>query len=1251
MARSWTASQEEAMKKREQTLLVSAAAGSGKTSVLTERIIRRLTDREHPADLSRMLVVTFTRAAAAELKSRIASALSAALSEHPGDRRLSNQLFLLGSAQISTIDSFFGKAVRANFDRLSVPASFRVTDGSELFSLKTEILDGVIEEFYRRYLPDAEERKASQNAEDEASPLAGIRKNPFAATLDHLISNRSDGKLDETLLRFAESLSASPDGLETLKNCAAELHLAEAKDYLSTSYGSVLKERLLSSFREFSETLREYSELLSGSDPDSYAKCSALLACDTDFCNAVTDTLEHGTYEEVRAQVYGFIPAQFPSFRDKPACVAAYQNFRAFLKKQVADAQKLLRFSAEEIRQQMQETARLCGMLYDLFSEYAERLLSEKKSRGVLEYDDVRSMLYRLLSNADGTPSPFAEKLAAEYDEVYIDEYQDVDFLQDRIFALIGGNRRFMVGDIKQSIYGFRGSEPSIFSGYRTAFPLSSDPSAVTSDGVCVFMSENFRCDAPVIRFTNQVCSFLFSACEQSVGYRPQDDLICAKVSPDPLPDGHPLPVTVTVFDAKPSSRKEQADASAVPPEESGDGTSDEIRWVADRVEKLLAGGTLDGGRRIVPEDIAILTRTNDTGRDFAAELKRRGIPVQVSGGSPIAEDPFLTELLNLLCAIDNPYRDLPLSEFLLSPLGDFSLEELSLIRSASLEDTSLYAALCEFAKQDPEADASPEQLSLMKKTEQLLDFLDRQRDASMMQSADRFLRSLFLDERLLPYRNAPASLFVYEQARTYRRSSFCNLYGFLSYFTGLLQSGNISAGGFEKAESAVTVMTVHGSKGLEFPVVFLCATGASFRQRESQKTPVWHRGIGCAAKLYNPQTGICSATALHDAVCMQTEEEQTEESIRVLYVALTRAREQLFVTGTLSKKRDSALSDAAGIRRGKRREILEGGSLLEWILASLNEPAAKAPDFPCKVTFLPYGSVPAFSAPETPDPEAPGPEAPAEPTIREYSRTDLLFASYATAERQFSYPQSALLGLPSKAAASRLEKGFLDTCFSDAAEEEAALELQLRMMESASPAFDTLLSDGQAVSAADVGTATHTFLQFCNFARLAKDGMKAEAERMIAERRMSAESVALIHQKQIRLFCSSRLMQLLLSAKEIRREQKFGIFLPMRAFTENASLAEALGEKKLFVQGSIDLLLEAENGRRILVDYKTDAVPEQIREDPVALESFFREKHGMQLSCYASAVRKLFGNVPEESYIYSLPLGKLIPVPVPPLC
>ena len=231
--------------------------------------------------------------------------------------------------------------------------------------------------------------------------------------------------------------------------------------------------------------------------------------------------------------------------------------------------------------------------------------------------------------------------------------------MQDRIFARIGGNRRFMVGDIKQSIYGFRGSEPSIFAGYRRAMPLYTEADE-DAEGICVFMSENFRCNKPVIDFANRVCAFLFSACEDSVGYRPQDDLVCSKPSPDTLPDGHPIPVQVNVFDAPPRKGKQD-----VEDDEEEATLGDEALWTASEISRLLRGEVLDSGAPIKPSDIAILVRTKKQGQAYTRALEGLRIPVASATSSNLLQDPLLTDLLNLLRAVDNPYRDLPLSEYL----------------------------------------------------------------------------------------------------------------------------------------------------------------------------------------------------------------------------------------------------------------------------------------------------------------------------------------------------------------------------------------------------------------------------------------------------------------------------------------------------------------------------------------------------------------------------------------------------------
>ena len=1211
MARKWTASQEAAITLSGKTLLVSAAAGSGKTSVLTERIIRSLLNEEHPADLSRMLVVTFTRAAAAELKGRIAAALTEALAERPADKHLSRQLLMLGSAQISTIDSFFQRLVRANFEELGLPATFRIADESEILPLCMEIMDSLIGEFYERYDTGAV----------GDSPFAKIENNRFAEALDHLLSNRSDGKLNFVLLDYLKIFSSYPEGVGLLKSCANGLCQGVDEDFLKSPYGATLVDYLEGLFADYEKELLRLQEDLTY-DADGSLKCGAVLESDLSFCRAMLASLQKRCYDDTQRVAYSFIGGRFPTVKNKSDAVTAYHDFRTVFRKSIKDdVQEKLRFPSEVIATQMRKTADLLEILYLFYTEFESRLMAEKNLRGVLEHNDVRAMLYRLLTNEDGSVSEFAKSVSSQYDAVYIDEYQDVDLLQDAIFAMIGGNRRFMVGDIKQSIYGFRGSDPSIFAAYRRAMPLHTESTAASADGVCVFMSENFRCDPPVIEFANRVCSFLFSACENSVGYRPQDDLVCSKTPSDPVTQGYPFNVQVAVFDRQ---KKEEAATDTL--------QNQEAVWVAAEISDLLRNQRLDNGQPISPSDIAILVRNRAHGKAFVKELEALNIPVSAENAADFLQEPIFTDLLNLLRAVDNPYRDIPLSEFLISPIGDFTLEELSLLRSAAPDSKALYDAL-EMGKSNS---LSP---ALQQKTRSMLDWLTRLREHAAILPADRFLRLLYLDERIVPYANTPALLFLYDQARLYQRTSWCGLFGFLSHFQKLLDGKKISAAGLSKAESAVTVMTVHHSKGLEFPVVFLGATGAPFNRSDTYESLLFHKNVGGASKLYDRTSGEKQTTALREAVRQEIDNEQTEESIRTLYVALTRARERLYVSGTLAGKWENALSSAAMVRRGQRASILGCNSYLSWILAALQEKNAESTEISCVLKHFEAGEV-KRGVMLCDDPK----------DANTSQNTDLLpvdksVEQYAQLIRQHAetpYPLDFLRGIPTKAAASKLRKNLLDV-LADGDQDEDALEAQISLMESAAPSFEHLLFEHDKPSAADIGTATHNFLQFCDFEKLSENGVDAECERLVCQAFMTGESACIVNREQLRAFCDSNLMKLIKDAKRVRREQKFSLFVPLSELTKNATLAENLAGHTLFVQGSIDLLLEEEDGSLILIDYKTDRITKEERADRASLLERMRRRHGDQLSCYAVAVEQLFGRRPDRVYLYSLPLGEAI--------
>lgn len=1206
MARTWTVSQEAAINLRGSAILVSAAAGSGKTSVLTERIIRSLTDPHSPADLSRLLVVTFTRAAAAELKARIAAALTDALAEDPSNKRLSRQLLLLGSAQISTIDSFFQRTVRANFERLGLPATFRIADETEILPLSMEVMDGLIEEFYDRY-PTT---KNSSNALDK------LKGNRFAAALDHLMSNRSDGKLNTCLLEFLQEFSSYPEGIGLLKRSAKQLHSDSARPFFQTVYGETLAKNMQAQFEGYIKDLLEIQASLEY-DPDIAYKCSALLASDLAFCHEMETALAQRDYERAQSVVFSFIGGRFPTIKNKPQEVDRYRNWRTAFRKELTERlQPKLMPTAEAISMQAERTAELCEVLYEFYAEYEARLMVEKNARGILEHNDVRTMLYRLLTDESGDRSEFAKQLSDQYDAVYIDEYQDVDLVQDRIFALIGGNKRFMVGDIKQSIYGFRGSDPSIFAAYRRAMPLYTEAGAKKDDGVCVFMSDNFRCDRPVIEFTNLVCSFLFSACEESVGYRPQDDLVCSKRMSTDVPAN----VTVAVFEKDKTDGDENEERNA------------EAVWTAAEISRLLREEHLDDGKAVQPEDIVILVRARAQGEAFVSELKKLNIPVISETASSLLKEPILTDLLNLLRAVDNPYRDLPLSEFLLSPLGGFDLGELTELREGSSDHAALFDAMTA-----ENGELSP---ALQQKVQDTLVWLEMLRDRASVLPADRFLRELYREERLLPYADLPCLLALYDQARLYQRTSWCGLYGFLRHVDKLLESGKLSANGFAKAEQAVTVMTIHHSKGLEYPVVFLAGCGSAFNRSDTYETLLFHKSVGCASKLYDAETGENENTVLRDAVRQEIDAEQTEEGIRTLYVALTRARERLYTTGTLRTTMEKAISNARAVRRGNRYAILSCNSFLAWILAALQQDEANAGDFPC--TFRHFLSSEVTEG--TPWKEntsavvAAKDSAVADDTARHY-------AAIKQAHATFTSPLEVLHGLPTKVAASKISENLLDLLEGD---NQEALETRIELMRAATPTFDRLLKEKATPSATDIGTATHSFLEFCDFRLLYENGITSETDRLVALGFIGKETAKLLHREQLEAFRAGDLLQTILEAKEVRREQKFSMLLPMSCLTQNPLLQDQLKEHTVFVQGSIDLLLTMPDGRLLLVDYKTDRVLPNEYADEAAFWDRMRASHQGQLDVYAQAVKMLFGKAPDATFIYSMPLGKackLLPV------
>lgn len=1249
MSREWTAAQKAAIETTGRTLLISAAAGAGKTATLTERIIRRLTDPEHPAELSRLLIVTFTRAAAAELKTRISEALTEAIARHPESSRLQRQLLNLGNAHICTIDSFCYDAVRSHFSETKLPASFRLADKAELDPLADKLMEQLIEEFFR-----AKAVKA-QSGEDL---FALLDENPFADLVDALTSSKDDSGLTRTLINFYERLLNFPAGVSRLKEEADRLRTAADKEFFDAPQGKLLKawkEDFCVTAVSFYKDALEYI----ANDPQALKAYDAGFRSDSEFM-ARLDAAK--TYDEVQRLVNGFTPAKLTAYRGKDEYVKKLKDRRTQLCKVVTGKMKdRFAWTAAEASRDMRRTADMCELLYELLDTFDTRFTEEKRRRGICDFTDNRRNLLAMLMKSDGTPTAICDEFRSAYDEVYVDEYQDVDEVQDTIFSLVGGAHRFMVGDIKQSIYGFRGADPSVFSGYRTRFP-SLVPGATPlpdGEGQSIFMSDNFRCDESVIRVTNAVCGHIFSACPDTVGYRPEDDLGFGKRPPSAGYRAENVEIDV-LFNEKTDKKSKDAeasgDASGTSAEDKKKGPSIEDIFVANRIASLLREKTrLADGEVITAGDVAVLARTNDAYEGLAEAMAAVGVPF----GSDVIEEEKasrdllhsgdMTYLVNLLRVLDDPDNDVPLSEVLRAPFPGFTLDEVIIVRDTgrTTDHCSLYESVCSYPERE-----NPEP-TLLRKVLDFTSWLEGYRSLLPTLTADGILRLLRQDPKVAA-RRSRAFLYLYDAARTCRVGSFTGVYSFLRYFERKRENEKrVQTEETVGKKNHVTFMTIHGSKGLEFPVVFLVDCGASLTSHGGAPDLLFHKTTGMAMRLYDRPTHAKCTNVLHKATELARGITEREEEMRLLYVAMTRARERLILTGT--GKEEIGLE----IARGDRFSFLECGSYLEWVrTALLSNPRA-----------MDYVTMRFISASEV-TPDEPLPPAAQIKAVGDAAAAADFYRRLQEMPPEDPTQRELLAHVPTKVSASHMERGMLDKCvflkdggFSsvdedkeNAGEEDGEPSADVRTLESLRASirlmsssdvneFELLLAADRKPTSAEKGTATHLFLQFCDYGRVAANGLDAEIAHLLNEGFINSRTADIIDRAQLKAFFESNFFARLSSAVRVEREFRFARFVPLRTLTSNPALADALGDRTLYVQGSVDLIAEYADGSLEICDYKTDRITEEERADRALLTARMKERHGVQLEQYVAAVTGIFGRKPTAVSIYSLPLGEAVPV------
>ena len=1208
---AWTNEQQAAIDSRGQTLLLSAAAGSGKTAVLVERIIRRLLDKEYPIDITELLVVTFTKAAAAEMRDRIGTALMKALSETK-DPRVERQLALLPSAQISTLHAFCQHVIRKYFYTIDLDPAFSIAGEEELNLLRRQVLEDVFLSYYE------DDEKASI-----LYPLA-----------DMFGSDRGDDILMDTVSRmytYARSL-AWPE--HWLKEAARAYDVAPDAVIDDMVWAGPIKDAVR-------RILEEDAHLYDGVLYHLRQREAFAPACDTFVAEqaALRQAAQARSWNDLSRFVRAIDFPRLKSLRklsdDDKAVWERCKKVRDDVKKDVIKTLQSVYFSAtpEEWLDGMRAMKPVMDGLVTLTLDFAKAYGAAKKEKGWIDFSDLEHFCLQILLAPDASPehpvpSAAAEELRSQYEEVFIDEYQDTNGVQELITRLVSGeDNRFMVGDIKQSIYRFRLADPTLFLEKYQSF--SRDEKAVQH---CIDLGRNFRSVPVVLDAVNAVFSRAMTAEAAGMDYGEREKLYAGRQAPDDERwIGGPVEVDIV-----PTPSDEEDDDGSTAFEK-------ECRFIAGRIGELLASGRMAARKDGTLEPlsyrhIVVLLRSMAGKADVLIQaLQEGGIPsyAEQSGGYFAAVE--VQVMLALLRCIDNPEQDLAMAAVLRSPLVGLDETALAGVRLAG--DGTLWQNLPAFVASLPDGVDEKEDL------QQFMAAFDSWRTYSRRHGVAELLQRLYDDTAYVDFVGAmpggdvrQANLkALYDRARQYEEAGFRGLFRYLQLMDKMKEDGLDLAPAkvVSEKEDVVRIMSIHKSKGLEFPVVFVADMGKAFNRRDTQDQILFHNRLGIGLKQYDPEWRISYPTLIWSGIAAQLRWEGTAEEERILYVAMTRARDQLILTG------HSSHIDRDWQRWTSHLNPAQAKSYFDWVMpaalapfgakadADYARPGAAWQDAVWQVRIA--KAVPAGTVEEGAYDGEPRLEA-----LRRGDLTGTPVPSWLDEQLswQYAYPQAVRTA--AKFSVSEVKRRYQEL-HSDELQDEAALSVPAAAVIPPAPgeddAFAALLpwlaGEEAAVSGAQRGTALHKALQYITpAADQTTATLRREIDAFVRQGLLSREEAKLVYVPVLAAFCQSDIGRRMAESPELHREYPFTVLL-----AGGDPLPETETGEQILIQGVIDCLFR-EDDAWILVDYKSDRLE---------TADAFRRRYAVQLALYKRAVEQITHRPVEETYIYSLHLQQEI--------
>ena len=1201
----WTNEQLQAIQEKNSNILVAAAAGSGKTAVLVERIIHKIIDEQ--MDIDKILVVTFTNAAASEMRERILEAIYKKLEENPENVHLQRQIILLNKASICTIHSFCLDVIHNHFYEIDLPSNFKIADTAEIDLLKQEVLDDLFEQKY------------TENDKD------------FIELLENYTNYRGDEALQELVLKIYKFIQSSPFPIKWLQE-KLELLKIEDKDISQTIWGKLIIQTVDDDIQESIMQLE-----VTKSKMALYPEMTKFYQTISEDIINLQDLQKYNSWDELYIKLLNFNFSKWPV--DKKVINDLKEDskeIRDKVKKHIKEkTAKLLSCSQEQAVKDLKIITPILEKLSNLVTEFTKNFAEKKKEKNCIDFNDIEHFALKILLDENNNPTEVAKKYKEKFEEIAIDEYQDSNLVQEAILTSISkGNNIFMVGDVKQSIYKFRQARPELFLQKYDEYKNKEEKAQ--EDNLKIQLFRNFRSRQNILNITNLVFESIMSKELGDINYNENEYLNYGANYPEPEEIKNYAGIAeLDIIDLKEDESITAFEGEE--DEEEQERVEDDVleaKFVANKIQELLNSNYMvfdkkQGYRKIRPKDIVILLRaTSNLSPIYEKELSDLELPVFSDTSGTYLDTVEIQTILSVLKIIDNPLQDIPLVVVLRSSICNFTDNDLITIRLTD-RNCNFYEALI---KTRLICDGD-----LKNKIESFLEKLEKWKSISQYMPLDEFIWQIYLDTGYYQYvgllpngamRQANLKT-LFEKAKQYEKASFKGLFNFIQFIDKLKkQNGDLaSAKLIGENEDVIRIMSIHKSKGLEFPVVFLCNSHKKFNMQDLNDNILLHQDIGFGPTIMDTTRKIKYSSIAKDAIKLKMKQETLSEEQRILYVALTRAKEKLYITGR-SKDFTKYVQDKNKVLEMYESENIKldaklmkkANSYLDWIMyvylfnqgrtITLKGEQYKLSDIITLNVSNKKDLLKALAKEEVV--EQIDLKEKIEQILKNKSDEENKKSEQALKELlEWKYDYSVDTTLPTKSSVTKIKQ------------EKIKLEEMLKGIESEEVEYKKsytpkFMQEDKKISSAEKGTLVHLCIQRLDERKdyelkdIQNMILNLVEKEIITQNEADAIDVNLIYQ-----YTKSQLFEELRKAKEVHKEQPFYINIPAKDVVSEAGNSK----KNILVQGIIDLYYIDKNDNLVLIDFKTD----YISQEPNAKEKIL-EKYKVQLEIYKTALEQALG-------------------------